>query len=312
MVKEIYIFTSEFKLIMKYSALLVFIIMLLGCEGSIPDDLVLGEYVKKIRSSQTNLYQNLDFNIVYDDIGNVHSINDTIYTYGANGKISNSRFTFGQEMGGYKYEKDIQKSYKWDSQGRILEIVVDKSSQKSISPDGGTMKSNPTAYTEAYFSYTGNNNLPDSISLGKGLKAKKVFKHSKGNISQEEQIGEYINTAGGKIKSQSYITQRVEYLYDTSIRNHLYPLFTKMGVLPRGLGYITSLNSPKSLLNSNYVYINNPNGSDGLITQPITYSENLVYTIAQNNYPNRIVKNIGFIKDNHIIATEQYVINLYY
>lgn len=296
---------------MKHGALLVFIIILMGCEGNIPDNYIMSQYVKKIRNSQTNLYQNLDFNIVYDDIGNIHSINDTIYTYGANGKISNSRFTFGQEMGGYKYEKDIQKSYKWDSQGRILQIVVEKSLQKSISPDGGTIESNPTAYTEAYFSYTDNNNLPDSISLGKGLKAIKVFKHSEGNISQELQIGEYLNTTGGNIKLHSYTTQRVDYLYDTSMKNFLFPLFTKMGILPKGLGYITSLNLPKSTSNSNYVYVHNLSGDNGSILSPITYSDNYTYRISNNGYPNSIVLNRVLNLDGNM-SSSQHTVNLYY
>jgi hypothetical protein len=298
------------ELVMKYSIFLVLLVTLLGCEGNIPDDLVLGGYIKQIRNSQTNTYQNLDFNIVYDDDNRVYAINDTVYTYGSNNKVSSSRFTFSQETAGYKYEKDIQKSYKWDVKGRILEIYVERYIEKAISPDGGFLESNPSGYTEAYFSYTGDNSLPDSISLGKGLKAIKVFKHSKGNISQEEQMGEYINFSTSKIKS--YTTQRLEYIYDPSIKNHLYPLFTKMGVLPRGLGYITSVNSPKSLLTSDYVYMDNPNGGDGSITQLITYSENIIYNIAQNGYPNRIVKNIEFNKDNNVISTGKQVINLYY
>lgn len=297
---------------MKYSIFLVLLVALLGCEGNIPDDLVLEGYVKQIRNSQTNIYQNLDFNIVYDDDDRVYAINDTVYTYGSNNKVSSSRFTFSKETAGYKYEKDIQKSYKWDVKKRILEIYVERYLEKVISPDGGVLESNPSGYTEAYFSYTGDNNLPDSISLGQGLKAIKVFKHSKGNISQEEQIGEYINTVGGNIKLQTYIAQRVEYLYDTSIKNHLYPLFTKMGVLPKGLGYVSSLSAPKSILSTNFLYLNSSPGVGGAVTPMGSFSENFSYSIAKNGYPNRIVKNIGFNKDNNVISTEQQVINLYY
>lgn len=288
-----------------------FSILLIGCKGSILDDAVISEDVKYIRNSQMNAYNNQDFTIIYDDKGNVHAINDTVYTYGNNGKISSSRYSSMEETNGYKHEKDIRKSYQWDAQGRILEIYVEKQLQKIIAPDGGFLENNPVGYTEAYFSYTGNNILPDSISLGKGLKAIKIFQYRNGNLSKEEQMEEYISVIGDDTKVQNYIAMREMYLYDEVVKNYLYPLFTKMGVLPKGLGYFASKHAPYFYETTTYYFHTAFPGHAGELKESYNSKANVAYTIGTNGYPTQVKYNI-VLGQYEGFVTSNYLLNIYY
>ena len=300
------------QLIMRKRFLVIPFIVLFGCKDVSDNDLSKNGLLSSVHHSQTNILQNLDYAIVYDAEGNVHSINDTVYIYGSNGKISSSRFSYNEDKAdGYSYEKEILKSYKWDAHNRIVEIKVDKSLQLSTSPEGGVLESNPSPYVEAYFYYTASNHLPDSIGneeFNNKIVTNKIFVHNGANILKEETVSEYYHYSNANMVAKRYISQNKEFQYGNS-KNYLYPLFVKMGVLPRGLGYIISKDAPSYYESSQYFYESGFNG--GEMKEVYREQVEILYNITSNGYPSRVNNNVKF-NQKGMTGTYSYYLNLYY
>lgn len=278
---------------MKEISCLFLLLLFFACKKDKIDEKREGGLIKKIVSSETNGFNNFDYVFAYDVNGRIYSINDTVYNYGADGKIHSSRYEEINQRGEYKYEKDIQKSYKWDSKGRILEIKVEKWLEKIISPDG-YMENNPMPYIEAHFYYTDNNSLPDSIGYGKTngkLTTFKVFSHENGNILKEESISEGYYVSNNQPIDKRYVADRTVYSYEKEVNHHLYPLYVKMGFLPKGLGYVTSKHSPKSSTAEEF-FIQNLPGDDSIITKVMGEQIDYFYTLTSNGFPNTIRQDV--------------------
>jgi len=275
------------KIILKKNCYLFLLVLFFACKKDNEDIGYKSGLVKMIASNRTNLYRNDNFIFTYDTEGRVQSINDTVYTYGADGKIGRSQFTKDKNTNGYVYKEDIQKSYTWDVQGRISEIRVDKWLQRSTSPDGGVMENNPSPYIEAHFYYTSNNKLPDSIGYGSSLEAQletyRIFYHADGNITKEEDISA-ISYYGVDNPFLRYVSSRTEYTYTDNVKSHLYPLYSKMGFLPRGLGYVASKNGPITSITQR-VYFVHQNPAYPAWSKSIS---NYSYQFASNGYPSTI------------------------
>jgi hypothetical protein len=249
-------------------------------------------FIKKIEDSRSSYSHDYDFTFVYDNQGRIYSINDTIYNYSSNGKITRSTYNNKSDRSGYIYEKDIQKSYRWDTQGRILEIKVDKWFQKLTSPDGGEMKSDPIPYIEAHFYYTGNNSLPDSIGYGdffdQSIKTFLVVQHENGNVTETEALS-------STYLVDRYVHEQNIYTYDKDVKNHLYPLYNQMGFLPKGLGYIASKSNPTSVTTENFTVEHAPFPSDQYsINKVYEFSTSFIYSSASNGFPSSILHGTGY------------------
>lgn len=287
-------------------------ILFFGCKDANDVDLSNKAMLKSISHSQSNMYKNLDYDIVYDAKGNVHSINDTVYSYGNNGKLSSSHFSYKEERYGYKYEKEIIKSYKWDNYSRIEEIKVDKSLERSTSPEGGILENNPSPYVEAVFYYTSNNLLPDSIGheeFNEEIVTSKIFVINGDNILKEEIVSDYYNYSNSNIIAKRYTTQKKEFKYGNT-KNYLYPLFLKMGVLPRGLGYIVSKDAPSYYESSQYFYERDVSGG-GVIKEVNREQAEISYNIGSYGYPSRVNNNIK-VNQMGLTGSYSYFLNLYY
>lgn len=270
--------------------------------------------INKITNSGTNMYNNSDFVFVYNSDGRIYSINDTVYNYGDDGRIHSSRYIEESNLGGYKYEKDIQKSYKWDDKGRVLEIKVEKWLEKSTSPDGSVMGNNPKPYIEAYFYYTDNTRLPDSIGYGETnaqLKTFKVFSHEKGNVLKEEDISEGYYVSDEQPVIKRYVAGRIVYSYDEAVNHHIYPLYVKMGFLPKGLGYVASKHSPKASKEEQF-FIQNVPGNNSVLTKVMDKQLDYVYTLSPNGFPNTIRQDVTVDMGHGPTKGSSVFLNIYY
>lgn len=225
--------------------------------------------------------------IKYDDLDRVYSINDTVFYYGPNDKVSYSRYSESLKGEGYEIEKIIRKSYSWDDENRLKSIHVDSAYQKVIDSEGLMFIDLSSPYVEAYFYYSGMQTMPDSIAYGNGAKDsyftfKKLY-YLNGNISKIEDT----QVDDGVLSSLSNsVFQKSTYLDYSEEDNYLYPLYNKLGFLPKGLGYVTSKKMiatseivEKTLLSSVGAVIDSRT-----ITIKNTYSSNK----SSNGYPTLI------------------------
>lgn len=276
---------------MKKILLLIFLaITLLSCEKD--DELLLdSNLVKSIENQVQTGAQAKNIIVKYDDLDRVYSINDTVYYYNANNQVTHSKYIKLQNVDGLDLENVILKSYQWDKQNRLESIRVDSVYQKVVKTNK-IVKSDFLPFVEASFFYSEGNLLPDSIVYRDGLgdsdlKYKKLY-HSNGNISKIEEgvVSEMNSLSVFKSVFMDYADQD----------NYLYPLYSKLGFLPKNLGYVASkkmlftaeivesivLSSQNGLLNTKRTTIKN------------TYSSNK----ASNGYPTVINVNSMIDFDN--------------
>lgn len=221
--------------------LLLLAVTLYSCEKDENGNLYDSGLIKSIEFKTISNQPNKKITIKYDDLDRVYSINDTVFYYGANGKVAYSRYAENIDKDGYKIEKIIKKSFNWDGQNRLLEIHVDSMYQKNIDPTGIVVVTHKNPFTEALFYYTGNQTLPDSIAYSDGLSSTyltyKRFYHSNGNINkieETENVGPFDpNNGSSAILKSTFLDYNDQ-------DNYLFPLYQKLGFLPKDLGYVTS------------------------------------------------------------------------
>jgi hypothetical protein len=239
---------------MKRLSFLLLLVLFLSCEKDEMDESAKNGFVKIIESSETSFFNNDRLVFVYDKSGRLISLNDTLYFYGDGDRVVGSRYYNEKNSNGYRQEVVIKKSYKWDAQNRIYEIQVDSNYQKLTSPEGGIMESNPKPFIEAHFYYTGTNALPDSIAeiADSSPFVFQRFYHQDDNISRVESMANVYIKLGVSLR---YASQTVDYQYNNT-KNHLYPLFKKLGFLPKGFGYIVSKNNPTTSVTMSFAVEN--------------------------------------------------------
>jgi len=221
--------------------LLLTAVTLSSCEKEGTGALYDSGLVKSVEFQSSSNKTAAKYIVKYDDLDRVYSINDTVFHYGPDDKVLYSRYTEYTNENGANSEKIIRKSYNWDNQRRLVSISVDSAYMKTIASDGVVYINNFVPYTEAYFYYTGFQTLPDSISANIGeqdtnIVFKKIY-HSNGNISKIEDI--YPVSTNTEERSNSIMLRSTFFDYNDQ-NNYLFPLYQKIGFLPKGLGYVAS------------------------------------------------------------------------
>lgn len=204
----------------------------------------------------------------------------------------------------------IKKSYKWDAQNRIYEIQVDSNYQKLTSPDGGIMESNPKPFIEARFYYTGINVLPDSIAeiADSSPFVFQRFYHQDDNISRVESMANAYITLDVFLR---YVRQTVDYQYN-STKNHLYPLFKKLGFLPKSLGYIVSKNNPTNSVTMSFMVENFPPATPPIIKTLHVLKSKFSYSYTSAGFPSFIRSESEIDVGNGFAQASPYSLYVYY
>lgn len=277
--------------------LLLFAITLTSCEkddiGTLYDD----GLIKRIENLSKSNQPTSKIIIKYDDLDRVYSINDTLFYYDEYDKVIYARYNEHLDKDGYKSHKFIKKSYTWDSQKRLVSINVDSNYQLLTDPQGMLIVSNGTPYTEAYFYYSDNQTIPDSIGYNEGrdkdfLISKRLY-HSNGDINKIEDI-QTIGTVNSDVGS-SVIIKSI-FLDYSDQDNYLYPLYKKLGFLPKSLGYVTSqkLLSTSEMVET--IVLGNVN--NGAQTKKTTIKSTFSNNKGPNGYPTLININSMIDFDN--------------
>ncbi len=277
--------------------LLLFAITLTSCEkddiGALYDD----GLIKRIDNQGSNSHSIGEIVIKYDDLDRVYSINDTLFYYDEYDKVIYTRYNEHLDKDGYKSYKIIKKSYSWDAQNRLLAINVDSNYQLLTDMQGMLQVNSDKPYTEAYFYYSDNNTIPDSIGynddIGKDLLISKRLYHSNGNINKIEDI-QNIGALDSDVGSS--VIMKSIYLDYSDQDNYLYPLYRKLGFLPKSLGYVTS----QKLLSTSEIVetIVLGNVSSSLQTKKTTVKNVFSSNKGPNGYPTLININSMIDFDN--------------
>lgn len=283
---------------MKYFLLLIVaVITLSSCEKEETATLYDNGLVKSIEIQAQSTNPSEKFTIKYDDLDRVYSINDTIFYYGLNDKVAYSRFSEVLHKDGHKSEKIVKKSYHWDAKNRLSYINVDSIYQMTASPGGIVSVNNSLPFTEAYFYYSGLQSLPDSIGYAIGAGGTnliiKRFYHSYGNITKIDEL-QPVDAADEEQNNSNILKSTFLDYSDES--NYLYPLYIKLGFLPKGLGYVTSQKIASTSETIETIIIPTEDGQRKVKRSTVknTYSTNS----GNNGFPSLITTNSMIDFDN--------------
>lgn len=287
----------------KILLLLLTAITLSSCEkegaGVLYDD----GLVKSIEFQGPPNKSNVKYVIKYDDLDRVYSINDTVFFYGPDDKVIYSRYSENIEHDGFSSEKIIRKSYSWDQQKRLLAIHVDSVYQKTVTPEGILSVSDSPSFTEAYFYYSGFQLLPDSIGYNledskSNIIIKKLY-HANGNINKIEDIQMVDNNIDSV--NSSILIKSTFFDYNEQ-NNYLYPLYQKLGFLPKSLGYVASKKMVATSESVESVLLDNL--SSQLDPKRTTVKNIFTSNRGKNGYPTLIQVNsiINFTGDDYANA----------
>lgn len=283
---------------MKNALLLLFLLITLSsCEKDNDGIFYDSDLVKSIEKQGQGGQKGEKIIIKYDDLDRVYSINDTIFYYDSNDKVSHSRYVENEKKDGFEVQTIVKKSYTWDAQNRLKSIHVDSVYQKMINPEGGMLINSASPYVEAYFYYSGMQTLPDSIAFSDGDKDtymtfKKLY-HANGNISKIEDVQ---LEEGVLFNLRNSVFYKSTYLDYSDQDNYLYPLYNKLGFLPKGLGYVASR---KMIITSEIVETIGLNGIGAVLdSKSVTLKNIYSSNKASNGYPTVINVNSMIDFDN--------------
>lgn len=274
---------------------LLAVLTLSSCEKDDAATLYDSGLLKSIKFEGESAKHNENIIVKYDDMDRVFSINDTLFYYGLNNKVTYSRYTENINKDGYNSAKIIRKSYQWDEQNRIQSITVDSIYQKIIGPTGAMTIADAAPYVEAYFYYSGVQSLPDSIGCSTGNSGTpfifKRYYHSHGNFTKIEDM-EAVPLDG----LANSIILKSTFIDYSDEPNYLYPLYAKLGFLPKGLGYVSARNLPASSEIVETILVSTNDGQHG--NKGSTVKKIYSSSTGTNGFPSRINTNTMIDFDN--------------